>query len=303
MKVVLFATALLAAGVRALQITPAPAIYQESPYLQLAQISDMPNMGSNPQEQEQLVARAKAALIKDDRHHMGKEKSDMIQAIEKKLSGKDKKKARELAMAISDTLEGREIGGDKKKPEQKPEPKKAPEQKQESSPEPTPLNDESSDNDDAKASSSINVSSNSKAKSDLKSVMDDMNGKFSREEDKEKVRHIIREVTTKLNNEHKAKMDEQKEKMTQVIEKQALKIKDMGEKYKEKHDIDVKRAVLKYQNSLKHVNDKVYHVMEKQMGQNIRSVVVSAINGFREGEISKSEISQLIHKYFNEQHF
>lgn len=114
------------------------------------------------------------------------------------------------------------------------------------------------------------------------------------------MRHIVREVTTKINNEWKSKETEQKEKYEQIIEKQAQKLKDLGDKYKEKHEIDVKRAVLKYQNSLKHVNEKVYHVMEKQMGTNIRSVVVNAINGLREGEISKAEVSELIKKYFPE---
>ncbi len=98
-------------------------------------------------------------------------------------------------------------------------------------------------------------------------------------------------------------MDEQKEKMQAIIEKQALKIKDMSEKYKEKHDLDVKRALLKYQNSLKHVNEKVYHVMEKQMPSNMRSVIIDAITGFKEGDISKHDVSTLIHKYFSDKLF
>ena len=59
------------------------------------------------------------------------------------------------------------------------------------------------------------------AKTDLKNVLNDMNGKFKTEEDKEKMRHIVREVTTKLNNEWKSKETEKKEKYEQIIEKQA----------------------------------------------------------------------------------
>jgi len=72
MKVVLFATALLAAAGMAMKLEPAAAIKpQTTDELMLAQVSQTPGLGSNSAEADQLIARATTAMEKDDKKKMG----------------------------------------------------------------------------------------------------------------------------------------------------------------------------------------------------------------------------------------
>ena len=76
--------------------------------------------------------------------------------------------------------------------------------------------------------------------------MANIKGKFLKPEDQKKAAALVEEATRILTAKHKNEKEEQKVKLTQVIEKLQLKMQDMQNKYREKNDIDVKRAQKEY---------------------------------------------------------
>ena len=86
----------------------------------------------------------------------------------------------------------------------------------------------------------------SKGTDDIKEAMANIKGKFLNQEDQKKAAALVEEATRILTAKHNNEKEAQKVKLTQVIEKLQLKMTDMQNKYREKNDIDVKRAQKEY---------------------------------------------------------
>ena len=141
MKVVLFASALLAATGHALSLSQSPPMAQKGTSglhgpadpLMLAQTSQQPPPQGGAPNAADLALRASKAMDKDDKKKMGEEKHNMFRRIRKVLEMKNEK-SKKMAENIEKALAGKKIEDkkeDKKEEKKKEEKKKPKEEKKE----------------------------------------------------------------------------------------------------------------------------------------------------------------------------
>ena len=136
MKVVLFASALLAATGHALSLSQSPPMAQKGTPghsgpvdpLMLAQTSQQPAPQGGAPNAADLTLRAAKAMDKDDKKKMGEEKHNMFRRIRKVLEQKNAA-SKKMAENIEKALAGKKM--EEKKEEKKKEEKKKEEKKEE----------------------------------------------------------------------------------------------------------------------------------------------------------------------------
>ena len=140
MKVVLFASALLAATGHALSLSQSPSMAQKgtpglsgpADPLMLAQTSQQPPPQGGAPNAADLTLKAAKAMDKDDKKKMGEDKHNMFRRIRKVLEQKNAA-SKKMAENIEKALAGKKIEDKKeeKKEEKKKEEKKKEEKKEE----------------------------------------------------------------------------------------------------------------------------------------------------------------------------